>query len=519
MKKAIIIGAGPAGVTAAYELLKDSNIQPIIYEKESYIGGISATREVEGNKVDLGPHRFFTKSDRVLNLWQEMLPLQGKPTFDDIELAHTPELSSDPNAPDPEKTDKVLLKRNRLTRIYYLKKFFDYPVTLSKNTLLGLGFFKMTKIGLSYGKSLLFKKPETNLENFFINRFGKELYLTFFRDYTEKLWGIPCHEISAEWGAQRVKGISISKIFMEILSKLFSGKKHKTKETSLIESFFYPKLGAGQMYEEIARQAVLKGAEIHLEQTVKKIRVENGKVVSVFVEDKTGKISEVYGDYFLSSMPIQELISDMGDVVPKEVKEVSDGLLYRDLRLAAVVLKKLKLKNKTKIKTYNNLIPDVWIYIQEHGVKMGRMEIINNFSPYLVKNVRDEVCLTLEFFCRETDDLWKMTEADFLDFAMTELEKMGIADKTDFIGGKSFKIYKAYPAYFGSYAHFDKIKNFLNGISNLYPMGRNGMHHYNNMDHSVLSAMITADNIKKNNPDKETIWMLNTEKEYHEEKK
>ncbi|MBQ4084243.1 MAG: NAD(P)/FAD-dependent oxidoreductase [Alphaproteobacteria bacterium] len=519
MKKAIIIGAGPAGVTAAYELLNGSDIQPIIYEKENYIGGISATREVAGNKVDLGPHRFFTKSDRVLNLWQEILPLQGKPTFDDVELEHNPELSKDENAPDPEKTDKVLLKRNRLTRIYYLKKFFDYPVTLSMNTIFGLGLFKMIKIGFSYGKSLVFKKKETNLENFLINRFGKELYLTFFKDYTEKLWGISCSEISAEWGAQRIKGISISKIFMEILSKMFSGKKHKTKETSLIDAFFYPKLGAGQMYEEIARTAVSKGAEIHLGKTVKKINVKDGKVVSVVVADKDGKEEEVFGDYFLSSMPIQELITDMGDAVPEEVRAVSDGLLYRDLRLGAVVLKKLTIKNKTAIKTYNDIIPDVWIYIQEKGVKMGRMEIINNFSPYLMKDVKNEVCLTLEYFCNEKDDIWKMSEDEFLSLIMTELEKMGIADKKNFISGTSFKIYKAYPAYFGSYKDFGKIKDFLNTIGNLYPMGRNGMHHYNNMDHSVLSAMITADNIKKANPDKETIWLLNTEKEYHEEKK
>ena len=365
----------------------------------------------------------------------------------------------------------------------------------------------------------MFKKKETNLENFLINRFGKELYLTFFKDYTEKLWGISCSEISAEWGAQRIKGISISKIFMEILSKMFSGKKHKTKETSLIDAFFYPKLGAGQMYEEIARTAVSKGAEIHLGKTVKKINVKDGKVVSVVVADKDGKEEEVFGDYFLSSMPIQELITDMGDAVPEEVRAVSDGLLYRDLRLGAVVLKKLTIKNKTAIKTYNDIIPDVWIYIQEKGVKMGRMEIINNFSPYLMKDVKNEVCLTLEYFCNEKDDIWKMSEDEFLSLIMTELEKMGIADKKNFISGTSFKIYKAYPAYFGSYKDFGKIKDFLNTIGNLYPMGRNGMHHYNNMDHSVLSAMITADNIKKANPDKETIWLLNTEKEYHEEKK
>ena len=249
--KNVIIGAGPAGITAAYQLSKQKNMEIELVEKSDFIGGISATLDFDGNKVDLGPHRFYTKSDRVQDFWENILPLQGKPTIDDIELEHTLPFSNKPDAPDPEKTDDVFLKRPRLTRIYYRKKFFNYPVKLSWDTIKGLGFINMMKIGFTYSWTLIFKKKETNLENFFINRFGRHLYKTFFKDYTEKLWGIKCNEISAEWGAQRVKGISISKILKEILGKVFLRKKFQTKETSLIEFFYYPKFGSGQMYNKM----------------------------------------------------------------------------------------------------------------------------------------------------------------------------------------------------------------------------------------------------------------------------
>lgn len=515
--KNVIIGCGPAGVTAAFELSKHKNMQVHLVEKEPYIGGISATLDFDGNKVDMGPHRFFTKSERVQKLWETVLPLQGKPSIDDIELGHNSKFSKLPQAPDPEKEDNVLLNRPRITRIYYRRKFFDYPVKLSANTLIGLGLTNVVLIGFSYLKTLFFKRKEDTLEDFFINRFGKRLYETFFKDYTEKLWGIRCREIPAEWGAQRVKGISISQILKDILSKLLLGKHFKTKQTSLIEEFYYPKLGAGQMYEKMAQMAQQNGTVLSFNSNVESINIENNHVKSIVI-NQNGKTEEIAGDNFISSMPVQELISKINGNVPEKVKEVAKDLPYRNVRLAAFLFNKLQLKNNTKIKTYNNLIPDVWVYIQERGVKAGRMEIINNFSPYLIKNNRNQVCITVEYFCSDNDILWQQSDEEFLKMALDELVQMNIAKAEDFISHKSFKIEKAYPAYFGSYGNFDIVKEYINSIDNLYPIGRNGMHKYNNMDHSILTALETVDCILSPDKDKNIIWKVNTEKSYHEEK-
>ena len=514
--KNIIIGSGPAGITAAYELTKHPDMQVQLVEKSKYIGGISATMNFDGNRVDLGPHRFFTKSDRVQKLWETILPLQGKPAVDDIDLGHNLPFSQKETAPDPNLTDTVLLNRPRLTRIYYRKKFFDYPVSLSVNTIRGLGIFNVGLIGFSYMLSLLHKRKEISLEDFFINRFGTVLYKTFFKDYTEKLWGISCKEISAEWGAQRVKGISILQIIKEILGKLILRKNFKTKQTSLIEAFYYPKLGAGQMYEQMAKTAKEKGASLFFNSPVEKIKIDNHKVKSITV-NQDGNLKELPCDNLISSMPIQELISKIDGDIPLMVKETAQNLSYRNIRLAAFLLTKLKLKNTTKLKTYNNLIPDVWIYIQEKGVKAGRMEIINNFSPYLVKDNKNQVCITVEYFCSDTDQIWTQSDEDFLKMALDELAQMDIIQKEDFISQKSFKIEKAYPAYFGSYKNFGVIKDYINSITNLYPIGRNGMHKYNNMDHSILTALETVDCITSKT-DKSAIWEVNTEQSYHEEK-
>lgn len=510
--KNIIIGAGPAGITAAYKLSSKSEVE--VFERFDRVGGISATEDFEGNKLDLGPHRFYTKSEKVLNFWKEMLPLQGKPAIDDIELNHDLLPFSDkPDAPDPEQEDAVLLHRRRITRIYYRKKFFDYPVNLSFNTIKGLGLINMVKIGFTYFWALLFKKPETSLENFFINRFGSHLYRTFFKDYTEKLWGIKCDELSAEWGSQRVKGISVSKILKEILGKMFLRNKFKTKETSLIESFYFPKLGAGQMYEQIAEKAKTNGTKINLSTNVEKIKLAGNKVYSIVV-NKDGKKHEVVGDNFISSMAISDLIGKMDGNVPEKVKKAAKGLLYRNVRLAAFLFNNLKIKNTTKVNNYNNLIPDVWIYIQEKNIFAGRMEVINNFSPYLVKDNKNQVCVTVEYFCSDGDKFWTMSDEEFCNFALSELVKMDIVEENSALSHKAYRVEKAYPVYFGGYKDFDILKDFINSISNLYPIGRNGMHKYNNMDHSILTGMETADCILTGSPDKKSVWKVNTEKEY-----
>lgn len=517
VKKAVIIGAGPAGLTAAYELLSRSDIKPVIIEENSFVGGISATLDYKNNKIDMGGHRFFSKSERVMDWWLKVLPLQGKPSKDDIMLNRNPEMSTLKDAPDPEKTDKVMLRRHRLSRIYYLKTFFNYPVSLNLNTIKGLGLWRMFKIGCSYMKALAFPiKPEKSLQDFMINRFGKELYLTFFKDYTEKLWGIDCAEISAEWGAQRIKGISILKVLKQMLVSL-SGKKSQNVETSFIDSFFYPKFGPGHLWQNVADEVRSKGGVINLNEKVVKINQQNGKIVSVETQTVNGDKKVYEGDIFISTMPVKDLITSLNDV-PADVKKVAEGLMYRDFRVVGVLLDKLKLKNTTEFRTVNNIIPDTWIYVQERDVKLGRIQVFNNWSPYLVEDFAHKVWIGLEYFCNEQDKIWTDDDKTFIDFAVNEADKIGIFDKKDVLDAYTHRVKKAYPAYFGSYDKFDEIKSYVNGFDNLYLVGRNGMHKYNNMDHSTLTAMKAIDYILGECKDKNEIWSVNTEAEYHEEK-
>ncbi len=517
-KKVIIAGAGPAGLAAASEFLERTEFKPILIEENDFVGGISATMDYKKNKLDMGGHRFFTKSERVKDWWLSFLPLQGKASKDDVLLGRKAELSMKENAPDPEKTDCVMLKRNRVSRIFYLKTFFDYPVSLNFNTIKGLGIFRMAKISLSYFKALLLPvKNEKSLEDFLINRFGRELYLTFFKDYTEKLWGMECSAISAEWGAQRIKGISILKVLAQIFKTMFGCKKGKV-ETSFIDSFMYPKFGPGYLWSAVAESVLDKGGEIRLGRKVSELIMDNGKVKAVVIEDCHGYREIVEGDVFISTMPVKDLINAMGDNVPENVKTAANGLIYRDFRVAGVLLDKLLLKNNTKIKTLNGLIPDTWIYVQEKGVKLGRIQIFNNWSPYLVAEFPDKVWIGLEYFCNEEDELWKMSDEDFIAQALKEGCKIGIFAAEDVKDFCSFKVKKAYPAYFGTYNRFDEIREYTDKIDNLYLIGRNGMHRYNNMDHSVLTAMIAVDNIVNHVRSRDNIWNVNTEAEYHEEK-
>lgn len=505
--RAIIIGAGPAGLTAAYELLKRSDIKPIIIEQNDFVGGISTSRKYKGNIADFGGHRFFTKQKRVFDLWEEILPIQTEPSLDDILLNRKTSYSKNKKTIDPQKQNACFLYRKRLSRIYYNKQFFDYPISLSLNTILGLGVFRMGKIFLSYLKACVFKKPETNLENFFINRFGTELYQTFFKEYTEKLWGVPCSQISSEWGSQRVKGVSILKIIKELFH-------HDKKETSLIDSFYYPKLGCGQMYDEMAKRILKMGGEIWLNTTVEKIDLKQNKIKSISVKKADGSLHNLTGEYVFSSCPIRTLIRLMDDKTPISVKEIAKNLVYRDFKTVLVLAKQLKIKNKTKIATLNNLIPDCWIYIQEKNVHMGRVQIFNNWSPYLVKDFENSVWVGLEYFYQKGDKLDQIEDKDFIKMATDEAEKIGLISKSDILETAIYNVPKAYPAYFGSYDKFEEVKTFLKTIKNLYPIGRNGMHHYNNMDHSILTAMVSVDNILGNS--NQDVWQINTEKEYNE---
>ena len=519
-KKVLIIGGGAAGLTAAYEFARQGWCNVTVLEREPLLGGISRTLEYKGNRIDIGGHRFFSKSDTVMQWWRDMMPLQGVPSCDDIELGRAVTLS--PQGPNPEQEDRTMLVRSRLSRILFLRKFFNYPVSLSADTLLNLGLIRVIKMSFSYMWSLFYKREEKSLEDFFINRFGVELYKTFFRDYTEKVWGVPCNQIGADWGAQRVKGLSVAKVLAHAFGKLVFWKKRDKQggETSLIEEFWYPKYGPGQLWETVGKEAEKLGVRILREQDVTAVCMEKGEVRGVRIKDiKTGEEREEDADYVISTTSVQELIRKMGTVVPAEVKDVAERLVYRDFMTVGVLLDKLKLKSRKMNTTVgeHGVVPDNWIYVQENDVKVGRLQIFNNWSPYLVAD-SSKAWIGMEYFVNEGDELWSMDDEAFCAFAEGELEKIGVIDRADVKEHVVFRIQKAYPAYFGSYNEFDTIRDWVDTIPNLYLVGRNGMHRYNNMDHSMLSAMEAVKCITSGVKQKAAIWGVNTEKEYHETK-
>lgn len=516
-KKAIIIGAGPAGLTAAYQLLKETDVDPIIFEESEFIGGISRTSQYHGNRMDLGGHRFFSKNQEVMDLWKKLMPVQGAPSKDDLMLGRVKSL--EPGGPNPEAEDSVMLIRNRVSRIFFLRKFFDYPISLSARTFMNMGFIRTMKSGFGYISASVKKRKEKSLEDFYINRFGKPLYQMFFEDYTEKLWGVHPSNIAPDWGAQRVKGLSLSKAVLSVLKKPFqSGKKNPDKiETSLIEEFYYPKKGPGQLWETMADEIRKLGGEIHLNSRVTKIHSHDHQIEAVTVE-QAGHSTEVQGDYFISTMPIKDLINGMQSLPDQEIRAIANGLPYRDFITVGLLLKKLKIKNETQIKTVGDIVPDCWVYIQERDVKIGRLQIFNNWSPYMVNDLEHTVWVGLEYFCSEGDKMWNATDEEFIKFATDELVKIDVIDQEDVIDGTRLKVKKAYPAYFGTYKEFDKIQKFLDQYENLFCVGRNGQHRYNNMDHSMLTAIEAVRAIKRGDASKQLIWNVNTEKEYHEEK-
>ena len=548
-KRAIIIGAGPAGLTAALELLRRTDVRPIVLEASNEIGGISRTIRYKGNRMDIGGHRFFSKSDRVMQWWIDLMPpevtsqeisYQGKrrvvavpgrlmeePVLrgvgpivradgDEPELA-VETLVETAAAPDP---DLVMLIRPRKSRIYYLRKFFDYPITVTATTLGNLGATRTFRVGMSYLKSRVSQiKPEKSLEDFLINRFGRELYLTFFKSYTEKVWGMSCDEISAEWGAQRIKGLSLTTAVKHFLKKSLGAgdtKKdvaQKGTDTSLIERFMYPKYGPGQLWEHVAGLVQGTGGEVLLGWKVDAIHCEGGRVLSVDAVNEAGEQQTFAGDYFFSTMPMRELVRAMDAPVPENVREVSEGLQYRDFITVGLLVDRLKVKEPD-----GGLLKDTWIYVQEPDVLLGRLQIFNNWSPYLASDP-EKVWIGLEYFCYDTDELWKMPDEALMRFAIAEVAKIGILDAEDVSDGHVVRVPKTYPAYFGTYDRFDELREFTDGFENLFLVGRNGMHKYNNQDHSMLTAMTVVDGIVAGKVDKAALWEINTEQEYHEEKK
>ncbi len=516
-KTAVIIGAGPAGLTAALEFLRRSNIRPIILEATERIGGISCTIEYKGNRMDIGGHRFFSKADRVMNWWTELMPVSAADSNHTIHYQNRQRsVASSGAAAD---SDLVMLVRPRKSRIYFLRSFFDYPLALNAKTLGQLGLWRTLKIGLSYIYTKFFpRKDEKTLEDFLINRFGRELYYTFFKSYTEKVWGVPCDKISAEWGAQRIKGLSLRTAVAHFLRQTFgrSGRSdiaQKKTETSLIEKFLYPKYGPGQLWEHAARLVTEKGGDVRRCWRVDRLRVEGNRVVSVEATDCAGRRESIRADYVFSTMPVRDLVRSLDVPVPMEITEIAEGLIYRDFITVGLLVDRLAVTEPD-----GSMLKDTWIYIQEPDVLVGRLQIFNNWSPYMVADP-DKVWIGLEYFCYESDDLWKMPDEEIASFAIAEVEKIGILHATDVRDSHVVRVPKTYPAYFGTYDRFDEIVNYVSGFENLFLVGRNGMHKYNNQDHSMLTAMTAVDNIIAGSSDKSSLWQINTEQEYHEEKK
>jgi protoporphyrinogen oxidase len=521
-RTAVIIGAGPAGLTAALELLRRSDLRVIVLERSEYMGGISRTVEYKGNRIDIGGHRFFSKSDRVMAWWLEILPLAGD--ADSVITYHRQSRVIAANASaagDPADADRVMLIRPRKSRIYYLRRFFDYPISLNFETLRGLGLRRAVRIAASYAWSTVHRiRPEETLEQFMINRFGRELYSTFFKAYTEKVWGVPCDQISSEWGAQRIKGLSISKAIRHAARRLFRKRsdrrrkdvRQKDTETSLIEQFLYPKLGPGQLWETVAEKVRDAGGEIITRFSVDRLGTDGNRITAVEGHSETTGEPRVFeADFFFSTMPVQELVESLDAEVPANVREVARGLRYRDFITVGLLLKKLDVrgaKDPTRL-------DDTWLYIQEPDVQVGRVQIFNNWSRYLVADP-SLTWIGLEYFCNRTDSLWRLDDRAMLDLAASELDKIGLISKHDVLDGTVIRMPKTYPAYFGAYARFHEVREYLDGFGNLFLVGRNGMHKYNNQDHSMLTAMEAVDALLAGVTDKSKIWAVNTEAEYHE---
>jgi protoporphyrinogen oxidase len=470
-KKVVIIGAGPAGLTAAYQLCKEG-VPSVVLEKDNVVGGISRTVNYKGYLFDIGGHRFFTKVKAVDEMWREVLG------------------------------EKRFLRRSRLSRIYYNKKFFYYPLKAT-NALFGLGLWNCFMMVGSYASAQIFPiKPERSFEDWISNRFGKRLYNTFFKTYTEKVWGMPCSEISADWAAQRIKGLSlIATIRSALLASQVKQKGEVIK--TLIDAFDYPEKGPGMMWEMVADNIQKRGSELKMESDVEKIHWAKGRVTALEA-GANGTSELIEGSDFISSMPIRELVRKMEPKPPADVLEAADKLGYRDFLTVSLIVNKA------------DLFKDNWIYIHDSDVKVGRIQNFKNWSPSMVPD-QDKTCLGLEYFCFEGDGLWTMKDEDLIALGAKELGILGLVDPNDIEDGAVVRMPKAYPVYDGVYVEaVDTIREFLAEMPNLYLVGRNGMHKYNNQDHSMLTAMLSVKNILGANYD---VWGVNVDNEYHEEMK
>jgi protoporphyrinogen oxidase len=463
-KKVVIVGAGPAGLTAAYELTK-FNIRPIVLEKLDKVGGIARTENYKGFYFDMGGHRFFTKSREVNQMWREVLGAD-------------------------------FLRRSRLSRIYYRHKFFFYPLK-PLNTLLGLGFLEAILIILSYIRWQLFPyRQEETFEQWVTNRFGKRLFLTFFKTYTEKVWGIPCSELKAEWAAQRIKDLSLK----TALVSMFMKPKNTIK--TLIEQFDYPRRGPGMMWNMVKERVEERGGCVRLNTDVVKI-CRTGNHIDSVVVSRDGQQEVITGTDFISSMPVTEFIKKLDPAPPQPVLEAADSLKYRDFLTVCLVANKAQ------------TFPDNWIYVHDPDVRVGRIQNFKNWSPDMVPDP-SKTSLGLEYFCTEGDELWNMADADLIELGKREIDRIGLASYADIEDGCVFRVSKSYPVYDSDYRdHLAVIREYVSGLENFQTIGRNGLHRYNNQDHAMLTGMLAVRNMMLG--EKNDLWSVNADQEYHEE--
>jgi protoporphyrinogen oxidase len=468
VSRAVVIGGGPAGLTAAVELVR-AQVPVTVLEKDRLVGGIARTDSYKGYRFDIGGHRFFTKIGEVEKFWYDILQSE-------------------------------FITRPRISRIFYQGKFFDYPLK-ALNALRNLGLWTSLEVVFSYFQSQLFPYPrEDTFEEWVSNRFGKRLYRIFFKTYTEKVWGIPCSEIRAEWAAQRIQGLSLP---VAVWNAIFGVRQGKDVVKTLIEEFQYPRLGPGQMWETAAAYVAGHGGEVLLERDVVGLHHAAGRVTHVVTRAAgTGVQTTVAGDAFISTMPISELVSKLDPPAPPAVVAAAQGLTYRDFISVVLIVKQ------------PNLFPDNWIYIHEAGVQVGRVQNFKNWSPDMVPDPSTSA-LGLEYFCTEGDALWRLDDAALIELGRREMDAIGLIQSSDVIDGTVVRQLKAYPVYNGTYAgYLGTIKDYLAGFSNLQTVGRNGLHKYNNQDHSMLTAMLAVRNLLGEQHD---VWNVNTERSYHEE--
>ncbi len=486
-KTALIIGAGPSGLACAYELLKTgSGIKPIIVEKLPVAGGLSRTVYDGKSGVDIGGHRLYTTDEYIQSIWDEFLPHQSYPSIDDI--AAQREKIYPTGGKDPNKTDNVMLIRRRFSSILFDGKTFDYPVKFNFDTVVNLGLWTTIKAGLSYLKSIFVKRKENNLEDFFINRFGNVLYSIFFKDYTKKVWGFDASELSFEWGHERIKKLSLLKtILNSVFGKFMFFRKIKDK--SLIDEFYYPKFGCSQLWNLMADYIINNGGEIIYNADFKSFSYSDKQIYGAkYVKD--GNEFEINANYFISSAPICDLIK--GIDVPFDVKQNALNLPYRDYILVSFYTNQFNLKNRTDYKTVNNITPECWLYLQETSAIAARIQIMNNWSPYLVEDFLSCYLISLEYFVNENDDFWNKTDDEIIEIAKKECEKYNLFTGKSVLKTKVIREKKAYPTYCGSYKHINRIISEISKYRNLFLIGRNGQHKYNNMDEAMISGVNAA---------------------------